>query len=496
MPSRGPGTPADRAGRPRLRRGRPPGARPGAAPAAGVGRWAVAVLLLAAAACAKEEPPPGAEPDQSPPDIREIVPADGTVDPEHDGPIRVRFDEPIEPPRGLARQLEASPFDEYRVEFGFDEIRVRPAEGWRPGAVYWIRFPGTVSDLLRNEREEPFEVTFSTGPPITDTRVSGRIVDRVDRRPQQGARALFLPVGGDSVPYGAVADTGGRFDLRALPPGAYRAYGFRDLNANRSLERRLEPWDSASFRLPDPASSAELRLSLLEPDSTPPRLARAEALDSTAVELTFDDHLDPAQDVRPGQVTLTAQGGDTVEVAGIGLTREGAGLAAPDTARPTGAAGAAPGDTAAGPDTAAAPDTAGAGDTATPDGARAADTAGAVPDTAPAAADTLPLPSRSVLVRPARPLGDSVRYRVGARGFRNLQGLAGGGDTTFVHLPAPDTAGAGAGEAADTAAAGVPPADSLPPRDSLPASDSLPPADSTPAGEASPDTASVGGDPP
>ncbi len=498
MPWRRPGTTAEPGAGGRTRSGRGLPHRSGEEGRGGRRRWLLLLVLLTAAACAKQEPPPGTEPDQSPPGIRSITPADGSVVPRPDGPLRVRFDEPIEPPRGLARRLEASPVYSYRVEFGFDDIRVRPEEGWRPGAVYRIRFPGGVTDLLGNEREEPFEVTFSTGPAITDTRVSARIVDRVERRPQEGARVLFLAVEGDSVPYGAVADTGGRVELPSLPPDAYRAYAFRDLNGNRTLDRRLEPWDSAAFRLPDAGATVELDLRLLEPDSTPPRLALAEAVDSVEVELTFDDHLDPAQDVDAGAVTVTAAGGDTVELAGVGTTRAAAGFAVEDTAAEDTAARA---DTAApeaavadtlGPEAAAEPpgDTLPADDTLPPG------------DTVPA--DTLPLPSRTLHLRTDRPLRDSVRYRVRASGIRNLQGLAGGGDTLFVYRRAPaaaegDTAEAGA--AADTAGARAPGTDTLPPadtagRDGAPP-DTAAPADTTvvPDSAAVPDTTARDRDP-
>ena len=42
-----------------------------------------------------------------------------------------------------------------------------------------------------------------------------------------------------------------------------------------------------------------------------------------------------------------------------------------------------------------------------------------------------------VTVRSA--FGAGTRYRVAARGFRNLRGLTGGGDTTFVWEPPADT---------------------------------------------------------
>ena len=494
------------------------------------------LLLLSAAACAKEEPPPGAAPDQTPPSVREIRPADGSVVPDFDGALTIRFDEPIERPRGLARQIEASPVGTYQVDLGFDRIQIRPEDGWLRGAVYQIRLPVAVSDLLNNEREGPLAVTFSTGPPISPTRVTGRIFDRVTREPREGARALFLAREGDSIPYGAVADTGGRFELRALPPGEYRSYAFRDLNGNRTLERRLEPWDSTTIRLPDSTSTAEIRLSILEPDSTPPRLAAAEATDSVAVELTFDDHLDPAQELGPEGVTILDPDGDTVAVAAVGLTRAAVGLEAAEgdeegrrPAAPPGAAerglpdrdsvpGRAPPADTAPPDTAPAgpeaPDSlppAGGGQAGT-DTAAPADTMTAPEDTLPApgdttgapgdtaAADTLPLPSRTVLVRTERSLQDSVRYRVRARGFRNLRGLVGGGDTSFVYAPPPDTAAPADTVPSDTAADRdtarrdtavapdtAPPADTAAPPDTAAGPDSVPET-TVPDSSARPDT--------
>lgn len=407
-------------------------------------RWLAVLLVPAAAACAKEEPPPGAAPDQTPPSVREIRPADGSVVPDFDGALTFRFDEPVEAPRGLARRIEASPVGQYEVAFGFDRIQVRPAEGWLPGAVYRFRLPVAVSDLLDNEREGPLEVTFSTGPAITDTRLTGRIFDRVTREAREGARVLFLAAEGDSIPYGAVADTGGRFELRSLPPDTYRTYAFRDLNGNRTLERRLEPWDSATVRLPDSTATADVRLSVLEPDSTPPRLAVAEAVDSVVVELGFDDHMDPAQTFEPDSVTVTGEDGEAVAVAAAGLTRASIGREPEEAADGDRDRGARR-DTAAPADTAAARDTFPDADSlAAPVGREDTAVAAAPADTA-APSDTLPLPSRTVLVRTARPLEDSVRYRVRARGFRNLQGLVGGGDTSFVYTRPPDTA------AADTA---------------------------------------------
>jgi hypothetical protein len=358
-----------------------------------------------------------------------------------DGELRVRFDEPIEQPgSGYGREMEASPAYRYRVRSNFSEVRVRPEEGWRPGAVYVLRLPGGIRDLLGNEREEPIDVVFSTGPDVTETRVSGRVRDRMTGEGVRDARVLFLSEEGDSIPYTAVSDTGGVYSLRSLPPGRYTAYGFEDLNASLSLDRRLEPYDSTSFRLDAASSSVEVDFRMIPPDSTPPLLARAEAPDSLTVLLVFDDPLDPEQAFEAAEVgvrPIDREG--TIPVERVGLTRP------------------APARTGAEPDTMPS-------DSVPEDslGARPARPAREAPGPEappPGARDTLPLPSDSLYLRLGRPLEPDRTYRASAAGLLNLQGLVGGGDTTFVYTP-PDTTGA-VGE--DAPAEGAAPADTTAP---------------------------------
>lgn len=363
-------------------------------------RVASLALLLIAAACAKEEAPPGALPDSRPPDIRETDPADGAVVPDFDGELRLRFDEPFRVPGDFTREVFGSPADRYRVAVSFSEIRVRPEGGWRSGVVYTITFPAGIADLLSNRTDEPIVVTFSTGPPVTSTRAEGRAFDRLTGRPLSDVRVLFLALTGDSVPYTAVTDREGRFALRSLPPGRYRAFGFDDLNRDRLLQRGLEPYDSATFRLRDAASSASLTLRLTEPDSTAPVLGRIEARDSVTLALEFDDPLDPEQDFGAARVSVadTATGArwPVAAVAPPGREEggerpaEGEEEVDPRRPGPGGAVGGLQG----------------------------------------------PRPDRVVVVRLGRPLADGV-YRVTAGGFRNLRGLEGGGEGLLEYGASP-----------------------------------------------------------
>lgn len=416
---------------------------------------AAAVVLVAAAACARQEAPPGAEVDRAPPRLESIRPEDGAVVPALDVPLTLRFDEPVDERRALERELVASPAYRYRVEFGFSTVEIEPSEGWRDGAVYHFRIPPPFTDLLGNRTEEAIDITFSTGPEISETRVEATVRDRVTGDRLQDARVLLYPAEGDSVPYTAARDTGDTYRLAALPPGRYRAWAFRDLNGNRRLERSLEAHDSTVLELGSPDATASLEFGVVEPDSTPPELGTVAARDSQLVELQFDDPLDPDQDFGAASVAVrdTATG-RTWPVAGVGLTPARAGREPPASAGEDAPPDTAPAPDAVPPDTPAVLDAVPVGDTAPGDTAETAPGGAPPPDDAAgpgegagepdaAAPDTAPLPSRTVLVRLGRPLEDGGVYRVRTGGVTNLRGLAGGGDTLLEYTAPADTGAAG-----------------------------------------------------
>lgn len=406
------------------RRPRPPRRRW----SAGRGGVRGALLLgLAASAlgCAKEEPPPGSLPDQAPPEVASFRPPLGSVQPDLGDGFRVRFNEPIRENRGLARSMTASPAYRYRVSFGFSTFDVRPEEGWRP-AVYRFVFPPPFTDVLGNRSEDTITAVFSTGPPVTETRVAGRLRDRVTGRPVEGGRAVFLSGGPDSVPYSALAGPEGTFVLPSVPPDSYSAYGFEDLNANLSVDPLLEPVDSAGFVLEGETDSVYLDLLLVEPDTTPPVLYAVRSRDSTSVLLTFDDPIDPDRGLEGATVAIEAEEtGTSLPVTEVALARD---TAPTPTETPPGAVDI-PADGATGRglpiDALAVPPL----DTVLFEAG-----GGAGADSIPG--DSLALPDTLVAVTVGRAFEAGERYRVTADGFRNLQHLAGGGDTTFVWEPA------------------------------------------------------------
>ncbi len=370
-----------------------------------VGGLGAALAAAQLAACANELPPPGALPDRLPPEVARIVPGRDTIVPGFDSDATIRFTEPVRA-QGLERTLSASPAEAYEVKVGFSDVRMKPRDGWRDGVVYCLELPSGISDLLNNRTETAIDFCFSTGPRIADTRVTGRVIDALTGSPQPGARVLFLALPEDSTPYSALTDSEGQFRLRALPPRSYEAFGFLDRNRNFALDRVLEPNDSVRFVLPD-SGRLELAFRLVEPDTTPPVLLRAEAVDSLTVQLEFDDALLREQPSTPRVTVSDSLTGRALEILGVAVGE-------PSTVQLPGLEPEEPAEEEE-PEPEAAPPPPG-------------------DPTAPQEPAAEELPSRVVTIRLADALVPAS-YRVRAEGFVNLRSLSGGGDTTFVYDP-------------------------------------------------------------
>jgi hypothetical protein len=433
-------------------------------------RAGVAVGLATASlalACAREEPPPGARPDRTPPSVREIRPVNNSIVPGFGGSVEIRFDEPITGTRSLQQSLVASPAERYELSSGFSNIKIKSSDGWVDGVVYYFQIPAGIADLLGNRTEQPIELVFSTGPELSATRVTGEVLRRVDGQALSTARVLFYNLAGDSIPYGVLTDRQGEFELPYLPPDEYWSFAFEDLNNNLRLERLFEAYDSVRVEL-EPAGSAALSFRVVEPDTTPALLGLIRSPDDLALELEFDDYLDPEQDFSSaGLILRQVESGTRWGVEEVRLEVEqprgrqrGGGPAPAEAPRDTAATEPAPPDSAtseqeeepAQDDAAANADSLAAGVSevdSLPAGAAEIETAADVavpaavapspspPEETPAQeADTLAaeeeLPSRTLRIQLATPLTPGT-YRLTVDRIVNLRLLEAGIDTTFSY---------------------------------------------------------------
>ena len=254
----------------------------------------------------------------------------------------------------------------------------------------------------------PTTVVFSTGPPIPATALAGTVIDRITGRVGVETRVEAVRRA-DSLVYATPTDSAGIFHIAHIPAGTYLLRAYRDANRNRALDS-YEPRDSTQVEIgtENPGSVA---LSIVDPDTTAPRIASVTSPTTTRVELRFDDYLDPAQQLESAAVQIAdTLGGGPVRVEAVGLTAPA--VADSGANRPAARPQAPP----------AAP--------AAPAAAPAAGGAASRPSGA--------LPSQTVYVRLAAdtPLTPGRTYRVTVLGIRNVVGLVGESALTFAVPPA------------------------------------------------------------
>jgi hypothetical protein len=333
--------------------------------------------------------------------------------------IRIQFNERISE-RTAAGLLEeavvVSPeWGEVDVEHKRDALEVKVSGGLRPGMAYRVTVLPVVRDMFNNRLRDPFEFVFSTGGTLHPNAVVGMVIDRLTGRPVRDLLVQAKPSTDTTIVYPTRTDSIGSYALRYLPPGAYSLMAFQDRNRNRTPDA-IELQSRGSFQI-TAADTLFLNFAVLEGDTTPPRLTRADVVGPSLVQLRFDDFLDPEASL--AQVgTALRRLDDPQAASGVRqLLHEHRFLAvraaADSSAAPT------PGQRTAAPG---------------PGGyvGRATGT-----DSAMAALLDLTLPSQVVYAELGDTLPFDVEHMLRIQGVTNVAGVVGGPDSVQVLRPAP-----------------------------------------------------------
>lgn len=283
-----------------------------------------AALAILALGCARIEPPPGGPPDNTPPQLVEVRPESLAVYSDFKGAVEFRFNEVIfegnsasqgQGTGELERLVILSPTTGVpKVKWKRNAIAVEPREGWQPNRVYRVELLPGIFDLRRNRLDSGTVATFSTGAPLPDGRLAGTIVDWAGGRLARAAliEAVLLP---DSLPYRALTDSSGHFDLGPVPRGQYLLYSAIDQNRNFRREFR-EAWDS--IRVTTDSGPATV-LWLAVRDTVGPRVTTATPADSTGAELTFNQPVDPYQRFDSSNAKLVIATADSTVIPVLSL---------------------------------------------------------------------------------------------------------------------------------------------------------------------------------
>ena len=314
------------------------------------------LAALPATACARNEPPTGGPEDRFPPYIIETLPDTfSTIEP-GTREVWFGFSERISerPVSGrLNDAVVVSPSTgEIRVKHRREGIAVEMREGFAPGLVYRVTLLPVIKDMFGNALPDPFDLVFSTGGEIVPNVIAGMVEDRVTGEATRDVRvAARFAHGDDTITHWNFSDSAGVFSLRYVPGGPFEMWAWQDQNRDGEIGDSEPQTSFTPGELVDAPDTTLAILTLIQPDTTPPRLTRATVDDSVTLKIEIDDYIEPdlAEGSITGVVTVVAldtasaeedslaAAGDTADMAGA----EEAEVGAEDTV----AVAAEPGDT-------------------------------------------------------------------------------------------------------------------------------------------------------
>ena len=276
-------------------------------------------LVLLATACARNEPPTGGPEDRFPPFVIETLPDTfSTIEP-GTREVWFRFSERISERPTTGRLNDAvvvSPSTgDVRVKHSRDAITVQMKEGFASGLVYRITLLPVIKDMFQNALPDPFDLVLSTGGVIVPNVVAGMVEDRVTGEATPGARVeARFPNGGDTIAHWNFSDTGGVFSLRYVPEGPFEVRAWQDLNRDGEVGESEPRTSFLPGELVEAPDTTLAILTLIQPDSTPPRVAKATVDDSVTLKIEIDDHIEP--DLEEGSIVgvVTVVALDTASV--------------------------------------------------------------------------------------------------------------------------------------------------------------------------------------
>lgn len=218
---------------------RVPDTRPG-----GRGVRAAIALVLAALSgltgCAKKGPPSGGPPDLEPPRVVQTFPDSGAAGVSTHPRVSVTFSERMEP-RTSGDALEfAPPLGILQRRWSGSTVTLVLKDSLRADHTYTLFVGSGARDIHGNGLIDARAAVFTTASTFPPGVITGH-VDAVGF--QAGGTSLWCYRDGRQPDSTArdfdalgVADIKGDFRIAGLAPGAWRVWGFADLNRNRSFE--------------------------------------------------------------------------------------------------------------------------------------------------------------------------------------------------------------------------------------------------------------------
>ena len=209
----------------------------------------IAILALVAAmivACASIGSPDGGPYDETPPVFLGSSPEPFALGVKEKR-VTFEFDEFVKIEKAAEKVVVSPPqITPPEIKTNGKKIVVQLDDSLKANTTYSIDFSDAIVDYNEGNPLGNFAILFSTGEQIDTLAVSGTVLNAANLEPLKGILVGLHSDLSDSAfttkPFDRVSrtDADGRFTIRGIAPGSYRAYALQDVNQNYMFDQKNE----------------------------------------------------------------------------------------------------------------------------------------------------------------------------------------------------------------------------------------------------------------
>lgn len=207
---------------------------------------AIAAVASLVVSCAKMGQPDGGWYDETPPHVVGASPADRAVN-SGAKKVTILFDEFIKIENATEKVVVSPPqLEQPEIKASGKRIEVKLADSLKANTTYTIDFSDAISDNNEGNPLGNYTYSFSTGAAIDTFEVAGYVLQAENLEPVKGILVGLYDDLADSAfttkPMLRVSrtDSRGRFVIKGVAPGTYRAFALQDVDGNYIFNQKSE----------------------------------------------------------------------------------------------------------------------------------------------------------------------------------------------------------------------------------------------------------------